>query len=1131
MFKNKGFSLIELLLVVAIAAGIFAFSAPFGMNFYRTQLLGDVQSNLIDALQRARHNAVLQKNDSNFGVKLSDINNNYVLFQTPDLTYSNRVQSQDEVFTVARGITLTTGLSDVIFSKMTGLPNATGTINIFYNSDLYRGILVDNNAVLSKIDATSSAPVVVGSNETTVPDAPTISTATAGNTTATVTFTAPAFSGGTAITGYTVTSNPAGGIDTNAGSTGLSHSITGLTNSTVYTFTVTATNNVGTSLASGSSNSVTPLPTDVYWVGGTGNWSDSANHWASTSGGTANANNLPGVTTNVTFDTNSGTGIVTVNGNASMATFTHSKASLTVAIGTYNLAVTGASSLTNGTTTIGISAGTGWTTGNLTVGANGTVAATGNAKVTISGNFDQSSITSKFLASTATITVNGNGTFTADGTVDSTQYNSASLVLNGVNTLTYNNKSNLVYGFNHLTTGQGGLTTTLSTTMGIQGVLIVGSGQLTISSHIWLSGANPLSFNSSSIVSGGTIFFLSSNQTIPALANGYDSNIRLDQTSGTVTQTGDVVLNSNKTLIIDGYGDGSRVETWKTDGYNLTVGGGLQIGYGADTGLKKLDATRNGARTSTITVGGNWTNYGTGSAPSQFVADNSTVILNSTATGKTITSGSTIIPNAFNNLTFNGTGGGWTLQDNATVAGNLTVSAGTLAIATKDLTVTGSSTVTGGTATIGISSNTGWTTAGMTIGTGGTVTATGASIITASGNWNSSAGTFNYGASTVNLTGTGSVTTVGWAAIAFYKLSVAYTGYTTTFSTSNMSVKQIIVNGGTLTGAGAVLRLDPTLSTTGLVSNNSSSTINLSLDYNPTTANTTYYIGADAVMTGTSISLSCNPDNVNFELNRNLSIQYLTIENHGSGTTFSTGANSYSLTLSNDFTDTHYGYVPNNTSFSVYFNNSSVTIGGNLTPMQYAGIAAYNKTDYFYFGGANISIKGNYTTYYTYGGNTYSWVINPGTSTVNFTKTSGTQTVTSFNGTSTQPFYNLTKSGAGTLTLADNLVASGNILHTAGTLNAGGKNITTTGNLTISDGALVTASGLAGSTVTAGGNFSASGHAGALLTLNPASAWYLKVAGTAVANYVNVAYSNAGGGTAITQTNSTNGGNNTNWGF
>ena len=88
-----------------------------------------------------------------------------------------------------------------------------------------------------------------------VPAAPTIGTATAGNTTATVTFTAPATTGGSAVTGYTVTSS-LGGI-TGTGSTS-PITLTGLTNGVAYTFTVTATNGAGTSPASAASNQVTP---------------------------------------------------------------------------------------------------------------------------------------------------------------------------------------------------------------------------------------------------------------------------------------------------------------------------------------------------------------------------------------------------------------------------------------------------------------------------------------------------------------------------------------------------------------------------------------------------------------------------------------------------------------------------------------------------------------------------------------------------------------------------------------------------------------------------------------------------------------------------------------------------------
>ncbi len=99
----------------------------------------------------------------------------------------------------------------------------------------------------------------------TVPTAPTIGTATtmatAGNAQATVTFNPPSSNGGAAVSSYTVTATdlttPANGGQTASGSES-PITVAGLTNGDSYTFTVTATNSVGTGPESDPSNVVTP---------------------------------------------------------------------------------------------------------------------------------------------------------------------------------------------------------------------------------------------------------------------------------------------------------------------------------------------------------------------------------------------------------------------------------------------------------------------------------------------------------------------------------------------------------------------------------------------------------------------------------------------------------------------------------------------------------------------------------------------------------------------------------------------------------------------------------------------------------------------------------------------------------
>jgi hypothetical protein len=102
--------------------------------------------------------------------------------------------------------------------------------------------------------------IATGGNHTAVlfavaPQPPTAVFGVAGDGQVTVSWTAPADDGGSPIQTYTATAAPGGAACTTASTSCV---VTGLTNGTGYTFTVTATNAVGTSAPSAPSGPVTP---------------------------------------------------------------------------------------------------------------------------------------------------------------------------------------------------------------------------------------------------------------------------------------------------------------------------------------------------------------------------------------------------------------------------------------------------------------------------------------------------------------------------------------------------------------------------------------------------------------------------------------------------------------------------------------------------------------------------------------------------------------------------------------------------------------------------------------------------------------------------------------------------------
>src|SRR5207253_1294540 len=144
---------------------------------------------------------------------------------------------------VTGGITrdVTTGTSLVF----TGLTNGTS----------YTFTVTATNAVGTSAASAASNAVIPA----TVPGPPTGATATRGNGSATVSWTAPVDTGGTPGTGYTVTASPGGATVNVSSGSATSAVVSGLNNGTSYTFTVIAINNVGRGAPSAASAAVTPI--------------------------------------------------------------------------------------------------------------------------------------------------------------------------------------------------------------------------------------------------------------------------------------------------------------------------------------------------------------------------------------------------------------------------------------------------------------------------------------------------------------------------------------------------------------------------------------------------------------------------------------------------------------------------------------------------------------------------------------------------------------------------------------------------------------------------------------------------------------------------------------------------------
>ncbi len=151
---KQGFTLMEILIVVAMIGILSYLAVPVSINFFRSQAVESARTDLIEILGRARHNALLQKGDKNWGVYIQDIDGTLsAVTLYKGNSYASRLSSatNDEKYDQVGNLSIKSSGSshlasgDINFTKLTGYTNATGTLTINYtdNSES-RELIIDD---------------------------------------------------------------------------------------------------------------------------------------------------------------------------------------------------------------------------------------------------------------------------------------------------------------------------------------------------------------------------------------------------------------------------------------------------------------------------------------------------------------------------------------------------------------------------------------------------------------------------------------------------------------------------------------------------------------------------------------------------------------------------------------------------------------------------------------------------------------------------------------------------------------------------------------------------------------------------------------------------------------------------
>lgn len=147
LITQKGFTLIEVILVVAIILIIGTMSSAFYARFILQNGAINTQDQLVQSLRKAQLYAMLSRKSNTSGWGVSYGSNTITVYQGPN--YTGRTTSLDETFSVNPSVTVS-GLTDINFARISGTPTPSTLTITITNNNTNRTITVNQMGMVTK---------------------------------------------------------------------------------------------------------------------------------------------------------------------------------------------------------------------------------------------------------------------------------------------------------------------------------------------------------------------------------------------------------------------------------------------------------------------------------------------------------------------------------------------------------------------------------------------------------------------------------------------------------------------------------------------------------------------------------------------------------------------------------------------------------------------------------------------------------------------------------------------------------------------------------------------------------------------------------------------------------------------